>query len=152
MFKTIEWYVKYVDLKEVMLMNELKGTNITPDFEVEKSDSLELPYILKTKKYPYTWEDYESSGFSTQPFKPQLKKLIDKMHDAGVIHHDLHGGNIVLDPETGDVRIIDLGESRTIADIPLNNGVMDSYNKCITFDKDILMSKEDYHALQMENY
>lgn len=31
------------------------------------------------------------------------------LHKAGFSHNDMHGGNIFVDPETGDVNIIDLG-------------------------------------------
>ncbi|KZZ80427.1 hypothetical protein A3766_23535 [Oleiphilus sp. HI0132] len=39
----------------------------------------------------------------------QLADALDAIHHAQVIHKDLHPGNIVLNPDTGRVQIIDFG-------------------------------------------
>lgn len=35
------------------------------------------------------------------------------LHQAGISHNDMHGGNIFADPDTGEVNIIDLGLANT---------------------------------------
>ncbi|MFA6089425.1 MAG: serine/threonine-protein kinase [Candidatus Woesearchaeota archaeon] len=115
-----EWYYKPVDGREVLFMNELKGTGIIPDFEVEinsENNSHYYPYILKTKKYPYTWGEMLEMGYDMTIYKKKLAKLIDLMHEHGIFHNDMHDNNVVVDPDTKDVRIIDLGISMTIFEV-----------------------------------
>ena len=38
----------------------------------------------------------------------RIENLINKLHDNGIFHGDLHVNNIVIDPETKEVRLIDL--------------------------------------------
>lgn len=48
-------------------------------------------------------------NFKFDSFMNELRVFIKNMHDLGVFHRDLHGGNIMIDKTTGDPRIIDFG-------------------------------------------
>jgi tRNA A-37 threonylcarbamoyl transferase component Bud32 len=43
--------------------------------------------------------------------------FINHLHSLNVYHGDLHTHNIVINPDTGDIRIIDFGESRLINEL-----------------------------------
>jgi len=45
----------------------------------------------------------------------KILDLIDQLHSLDIFHGDLHTSNIVFNPETDDVRLIDFGESRRIS-------------------------------------
>lgn len=51
--------------------------------------------------------------FDHERFISGLRAYIKVMHDEYRIHHrDLHSGNIMIDRETGDARVIDFGKSK----------------------------------------
>ena len=72
------------------------------------------------KKYPTTIGQYidmlneERNTFITESdigeIAVKIYSLIDTLHSMGILHGDLHAENIVFDPETKDVRIIDFEE------------------------------------------
>lgn len=43
-----------------------------------------------------------------QEFADRVLALIHTMHEAGAIQHDLHGANVLVNPESGEVRLVDL--------------------------------------------
>ncbi len=91
------------------------GADILPPFFIENG-------YLYTKAYPMTLAAYiEAEGIkSIQQLGELATKIDDKigaLHDLGIVHLDLHTQNIVLDPSTGDVRLIDLGMARWIRDL-----------------------------------
>lgn len=47
--------------------------------------------------------------FNIDRFMSDLRKFIDDMHSLSVHHRDLHAGNVMIDVNTGDPRIIDFG-------------------------------------------
>lgn len=73
-------------------------------------------YNWYVAKYAPTWEEYERKG----PY-PELCSLlqqqVEKMHQLGVIHNDLHGNNLYLTEEPLNVKILDFGLSQTWPDI-----------------------------------
>ena len=61
----------------------------------------------------------------------QVFETIDKLHRAGVVHNDIHTENIMVNPETLDVKIIDFGlASDAPATVAGRSGrdVMDDYD------------------------
>ncbi len=44
-------------------------------------------------------------------YDKEIALQIQKLHNMGILHDDLHGNNIVINPENGDVKIIDFGNS-----------------------------------------
>ncbi len=48
-------------------------------------------------------------NFDINSFEADLLEFVEKMHERGVYHRDLHEGNIMIDNNTAEVYIIDLG-------------------------------------------
>ncbi len=91
------------------------GAAILPDFTIEGS-------TLKMRRYPMTLAAYiEANDITSVEQLGDIAAAIDdkigRLHDLGIVHMDLHTQNIVIDPESGDVRLIDLGMSRWLADL-----------------------------------
>ena len=76
------------------------------------------------KQFPSAFGTYAMSQAKGQELFDGIDELDDEMkdkvmrnfwrargdlHKAGYSHNDMHGGNIFMDPETGEVNIIDLG-------------------------------------------
>lgn len=45
-----------------------------------------------------------------------LNQAAIAMHKAGYVHNDLHGGNVLMNPQTGEFRVIDFGLSEKTSD------------------------------------
>lgn len=58
-------------------------------------------------------EDWPEA-FDSERFFKGLEAFISVMHDHGYHHRDLHEGNVMIDRESGDPRVIDFGYSRRI--------------------------------------
>lgn len=93
----------------------LRGTGIVPDF-------VSVEDCIYSILYPTTLADYVEGA--NPPSSEQLTlihnkidQLVYKLHSAGVLHGDLHGHNVVLNPDTLDVRLIDLEHAQLIADL-----------------------------------
>jgi serine/threonine protein kinase len=50
-------------------------------------------------------------GFSIQSFREKMLRFIDQMHKKDIYHRDLHEGNIMLNPDNGEIYVIDFGAS-----------------------------------------
>lgn len=50
-------------------------------------------------------------AFDIEVFFDSLKRYIDFLHDKGFYHRDLHGGNVMIDCETGRPYVIDFGHA-----------------------------------------
>jgi len=50
------------------------------------------------------------SGLNIKNFRERLSNFIEKMHNRGIYHRDLHEGNVMLD-EDGKIYVIDFGAS-----------------------------------------
>ena len=48
----------------------------------------------------------------TTPDWPAVSRFVDQMHDSGVLQPDLHPGNLLVCPETGELRLVDVGHLR----------------------------------------
>lgn len=46
-----------------------------------------------------------------QYFHDKIHEMLNILHSRGILHRDFHGNNIVVNPETGDCKIIDFGRS-----------------------------------------
>jgi tRNA A-37 threonylcarbamoyl transferase component Bud32 len=74
-------------------------------------------YILEMQKYPMTLEDYKDKGGQVRDFAEAIDALIDQMHDLGLIHGDLHSNNIVLNPDSREVRLIDFERTQYLNEV-----------------------------------
>jgi serine/threonine protein kinase len=110
---------KCVSSQTAKFLTVLVGTNILPKFTLERSKE---KWYVETVKYPTDLGDYidslgpNESSFDLHAFDQIADKvhgLVDALHQKGILHGDLHAKNIVLDPATMDVRIIDLDADRT---------------------------------------
>jgi hypothetical protein len=76
------------------------------------------------KRFPTAWGKYAMSVAQGEqvsnawPFMDEKTRLTalnnfwkhrGELHKAGFSHNDMHGGNVFVDPETGEVSILDLG-------------------------------------------
>lgn len=74
-----------------------------------------LHVLAMEKLDAVSWEDvFERKAKLPKTFQPEtffvdLQAFLDKMHAAGIHHHDLHEGNVMIDLKTGKPRIIDFG-------------------------------------------
>lgn len=101
--------------KEFQILKQLRNTGVTPK-------------PLKKNRFGITMEKIEGKPLDSflkdslqNPNEAQLEELgksigqsIRKVHNAGVVHADLHANNILITPK-GEVKIIDFGEA-----IPFN--------------------------------
>lgn len=80
----------------------LKGQN-PPTIVLEDSNSIDLTRYLRT---------FSNNRLPVDTFlniAVQLADALSVIHHAQVIHKDLHPGNILINPDTGQVQIIDFG-------------------------------------------
>ena len=67
---------------------------------------------LITENFPMTLSEYvdqKMGGLDT--LKIQIKNLISELHKKKIIHGDLHSSNIVINPLTNSIKLIDYGRS-----------------------------------------
>lgn len=107
---------KLVYARELEFWKKLEKTDLVPlVISVEKIGKFE--YILTTKRYPMTLGFYMEFHPSDQTYLERLPALISKLHKRGVLHGDLHLCNIVIDPKSKDMRLIDFGGSGWISEL-----------------------------------
>lgn len=77
--------------------------------------------ITGMQKYEMTLSEYEECNgyYKTSELYEDIDRMIRRMHQAGIIHGDLHNQNIVLtsSSSTIDIRLIDFGQSIYIESI-----------------------------------
>jgi len=95
--------------------NERRGTagywdpDDASDFE-RKFPGAEGTYAMTPAKGQELFSVFESLDDETKDKAMRnFWKARGDLHKAGFSHNDMHGGNIFVDPETGEVNIIDLG-------------------------------------------
>jgi hypothetical protein len=109
-------YTKIVSSTELRFFQLAARANITPNL-ISVQPIHKGQYELTMEKYPTTLLQYSDAGGDITPYKPKIAKLIDKLHNMDILHGDLHGDNIVINPITEEVRIIDFGRSYFIDEI-----------------------------------
>lgn len=62
---------------------------------------------VTTKLYPLTLRQWLSTHPNDTTYFDQLPELVQKLHNQGILHGDLGTQNIVINPETQDLRLID---------------------------------------------
>lgn len=112
------YYTKRIGLSELDILVALEKASpgeIVPSFSTKNG-------VLLIERYPMTLAEYiENHDISSVEALGDIADKIDHMikliHSHGILHGDLHTGNIVINPDTRTVRIIDFGESMMITNI-----------------------------------
>lgn len=119
---TDEYISKKVCKNEYEIYKYLKDTDIVPELQFTKSNTIKL------KKYPHTLESYHEHIINTNTMgeniiqiMKNLEKQIEKLHSHDIFHGDLNLCNVLVDPESKDVRLIDFEYSVFISKINQND-------------------------------
>jgi serine/threonine protein kinase len=119
-----DYYYKKLNKNEKEFTSFLQGKDILPNFRI-------VDDTLIIEAYPMTLKDYiqencilEEEELGDIPEK--ITKLVEKIHSLGIVHCDIHPGNIVLKPlDTNtndfDVRLIDFELSRWIDSVSIDD-------------------------------
>ena len=119
-----DYYYKKINKNEKDFTSLLQGKDILPNFRI-------VDDTLIIEAYPMTLKDYiqencilDEEELGDIPEK--IKTLIEKVHSLGIVHCDIHPGNIVLKPSGSnqdyfEVRLIDFELSRWIDSIWLDD-------------------------------
>ncbi len=122
-----EYVSRFVSTDTIKMLEKIKDQNIYPEFNItlfkETSNKKYNDWSLKIKKYDIDLGDYiddlvdklnrnitleDLAKIGDIPNK--INNLICKLHNNGILHGDLHAKNIVLNIDTMDLRIIDIGQ------------------------------------------
>ena len=114
----------YIPINEEMqFLSELYGidSNVMIPKPLLVANSLEVDerfrFMLMERLNAVTVRDVLSGkeklpeSFNADLFYRYLMDFVERMHDQGIYHRDLHGGNIMIDIETGKPCVIDFGAS-----------------------------------------
>ncbi len=113
-------YVKHVNEKEMRITLLACKSGIAPalvepvtDAGVDSfGDNL---YKIVLEAYPKTFYTLPEDVDGWVVYGKQLTEKLDALHSLGIVHADLHSLNIVVNPITEQVRLIDFGESLFVA-------------------------------------
>lgn len=108
----METYTKLVDEKELIFTIMTSNANISPRVLCWKR--LPDKYIIEMEKYPMVIGNVCDRSL----YKAQGIQLIRDLHSLGIFHGDLSEDNIVVNFNTGDIKLIDFGLSSFIKDMP----------------------------------
>ena len=103
-------YIKKIGSTELCFLEMAAKAGISPNI-ISVTKINRDNYRVVMEKYPTTILNYSDEGKDIVPYKRKIEDLVDRLHDLDIIHGDLHGDNIVINPETGEVRLIDFGGS-----------------------------------------
>lgn len=71
---------------------------------MERLNAVSIRDVLEGRaQIPHTFKEEE--------FFKKLERFIQSMNEKGFFHRDLHAGNIMIDLETGNPRVIDFGDA-----------------------------------------
>lgn len=119
-----DYYYKKLNKNEKEFTSFLQGKDVLPNFRI-------VDDTLIIEAYPMTLKDYiqencilDEKELGDIPEK--ITKLVEKIHSLGIVHCDIHPGNIVLKPldanfKDFDVRLIDFELSRWIDSVSIDD-------------------------------
>jgi tRNA A-37 threonylcarbamoyl transferase component Bud32 len=87
----------------IYLLGEQKKMEFIPkliDYDCSK-------LVLKTENVGITLEEYCESGDDLDDFLPQIKKIYNKFIKVGYYHNDLRYKNIIINPDSKKLYLID---------------------------------------------
>lgn len=94
-----------------------RGTGEDNYFDPDEASQFEDKFPGAWGKYAMTTAKGEDLFSAVSQMTPEIKakflrnfwRARGDLHKAGFSHNDMHGGNIMVDPETGETSILDLG-------------------------------------------
>jgi tRNA A-37 threonylcarbamoyl transferase component Bud32 len=92
-------FVKQVSSRTIEVMR--KARPLLPRFQVFGGS-------VRLERYPMTLGNWLDEGGNVNLVEERIKKMVDDLHGLGILHGDLHAENIAINPETMDMRLIDL--------------------------------------------
>lgn len=108
----MEIYTKLVDVKELIFTIMASNANISP--RLLSWRKVENNYMIEMDKYATVIGDV----YDRSPYEEKGIQLVRDLHNLGIFHGDLSEDNVVVNPSTGDIRLIDFGMSSFIKDLP----------------------------------
>lgn len=108
-------YTKRVSNRELQFYIRASDAGIAPPILGIKSGENQK-YDLITQKMPIVLIDVMRTDLAKE-ILIKASDLVDRLHEIGILHNDLSEENIVYDPETERVYLIDFGLSREISSI-----------------------------------
>lgn len=97
-------FCRFILRREIIALEKLKSLSITPR------------YLGKVGDYAYAMEYIEGENFKFSKhvknidFLIAMRDAVNSMHDAGVVHNDLHGKNIIVSTN-GQLYFIDFASA-----------------------------------------
>jgi tRNA A-37 threonylcarbamoyl transferase component Bud32 len=98
--------------KEVALMRKASELGVGPKILNDDNKAIAMEFLGGYKTF-YDFKEMQDLGLDGQ--KQMAKNYIsqlEKLHGAGITHGDMYSGNVMFNPQTLDVKIIDYGLSR----------------------------------------
>lgn len=105
-------YNKKVKSAELEFTRIAEAKNLTPRLLSTQQINDDL-HIMGLEMYPQTLSDVVVK--SRNKYYQKIYDLVDVLHKMGIAHGDLSEDNIVLNFETGEVKLIDFGMSYLLA-------------------------------------
>jgi serine/threonine protein kinase len=128
-------YVKKIEPHEKQFWRILKDTAIVPtvislgDLPQKYNTDNWFPegcYVV-TEMYPYTLAEWMTLHPEDTVYYKKLPDLVQRLHDHGILHGDLLDNNIVVNPTTQDVRVIDFDGSEWIVNVSPEDLAQDNF-------------------------
>ncbi len=135
--KYMDKYIKFVGENELKFHQIAANAGIAPKI-IEISTETPKSYQVKsfvgpinglyltTEKFSITLREHLKRCKLTTEYKTKIFQLITQLHELGIFHGDLHASNIVLNPLTNEVRLIDFETCCFIKDI--TSKILQEYN------------------------
>lgn len=97
---------KYVTEETIKLYRFLSSFDIVPEFSIKQN-------MISMKLYDYNLSDFVwDNRLKKLPdsIATKINDTIDKLHSLDIFHGDLHSGNIVINKDGTDIRLIDFDD------------------------------------------
>ncbi|KAH8101164.1 kinase-like domain-containing protein, partial [Cristinia sonorae] len=99
--------------RESIMWQKLDHVHILPfwgvsDDAFQFTVCMVLPWQRNGNVKQYMSDQRKNNKLSGQVFLHQTALGLDYLHDEGIVHGDIHGGNLLID-ETGSIRLTDFG-------------------------------------------
>ncbi len=107
-------YTKVISATELRILKIASDHNISP--KLISSQPIENnEFLSETELYPLTLIDLPLE--QRKIYANSIKDLVQQLHQLQIFHSDITEENIVIDPQTNQVKIIDFGLSKFFSDI-----------------------------------